>query len=102
VRVRLSGSFTHVVAVLEAGKTLVSEGGAATPAIAKPRWVRIPLIADAMPIPSGARLKLTIAATSTAQSSANLLYLVGVAPNQRLKVGDATVTLPLLARPVSR
>jgi pimeloyl-ACP methyl ester carboxylesterase len=102
VRVRLSGTFTHVVAVVEAGKTIVSEGGAATPAIGRARWVRIPLISTAVRLPARARLKLTIAATSTAQNAANLLYLIGVPAGKRLTVGTATITLPLLKQPVSR
>jgi predicted acyl esterase len=102
VRVRPSGTFAHVAAVVEAGGSIVSEGGAATPAISKPRWVRIPLLATAVRIKNGARLKLTIAATTTAQDQANVLYLIGVPAGRRLTVGTATVTLPLLKRPISR
>jgi pimeloyl-ACP methyl ester carboxylesterase len=102
VRVRLAGTFTHVVAVLQAGSTIVSEGGAATPAIGRARWVRIPLISTAVRLPSRARLKLTIAATSTAQNPQNLLYLIGVPSGKRLTVGTAKITLPLLKHPVSR
>ena len=102
VRVRLAGTFTHVVAVIEAGNTIVSEGGAATPAIGRARWVRFPLISTAVRLPTRARLKLTIAATSTAQNQANLLYVIGVPTGRRLTVGTATVTLPLLKQPVSR
>jgi hypothetical protein len=64
--------------------------------------VRIPLLATAVRIKSGARLTLTIAATTTAQNQANLLYLIGVPSGRRLDVGTATVTLPLLKQPVSR
>jgi hypothetical protein len=64
--------------------------------------VRIPLLATAVRIKSGARLRLTLAATTTAQNQANLLYLIGVPTGGRLAVGTATVTLPLLKKPVSR
>lgn len=102
IRARLSGTFTHVVAVLEAGTTLVSEGGAAVQLGSSPRWVTFRLISDAVKIPRRARLKLTLAATSTAQSSANLLYPVGVPPGRRLRVGAVQVTLPVLRTPVSQ
>jgi hypothetical protein len=64
--------------------------------------VRFPLISTAVRLPTRARLKLTIAATSTAQNQANLLYVIGVPTGRRLTVGTATVTLPLLKQPVSR
>jgi hypothetical protein len=54
-------------------------------------------------IPAGSRLRLTVAATSTAQAPGNLLYLTaGVPAAARLTVLRATATLPVLAQPVSR
>jgi hypothetical protein len=53
-------------------------------------------------IPARSRLRLTIAATSTAQSPGNLLYLTGAPNSARLTVGAARLTLPVLAKPVSR
>jgi hypothetical protein len=53
-------------------------------------------------IPKGSRLRLTIAATSTAQSSGNLLYLTGVPRSSRLVVGRARLSVPLMAKPISR
>lgn len=101
VRARVSGTFTHLVAMLENGTTLVSEGGMTLRPSSKPRWVTFRLIADAVRL-RARTLKLTLAATSTAQSSANLLYPVGVPAGQRLRVGTVAVTLPVLAKPVSR
>jgi hypothetical protein len=45
---------------------------------------------------------VTVAGTSTAQSPGNLLYLSGVPRTARLVVGRARLTLPVLARPISR
>jgi hypothetical protein len=101
VRARVSGSFTHVVAMLEAGPTLVTEGGVALHPSSKPHWVSFRLISAAVRL-RARTLKLTLADASTAQSSANLLYPIGVAPGQRLRVGALRITLPVLRRPVSR
>ena len=101
VRARVSGSFTHLVAMLEDGRTLVSEGGMNLRASAKPRWVTFRLISDAVRL-RGRSLRLTLAATSTVQSPDNLLYPVGVDARGRLRVGSVTVTLPVLRKPVSR
>ena len=99
--------WSHLVAVLTAiapnGKqTIVSEGGAATTLGRTPRRVAIRMIDDATPIPAGSRLRLTLAATSLAQSSDNVLYFVGVAPGSRVTLGPATLTLPVLRKAVSR
>jgi predicted acyl esterase len=108
VRLRLSGTarWTHVVVVLSAvtaaGETVLSEGGAQLRLGAKPRTVPVKLISDGNLIPARARLKVTVAATSTAQSPANLLYLLGLEPGARLTVGPSTLTLPVLRARVSR
>jgi hypothetical protein len=57
---------------------------------------------EAVTIPRGARLTLTLAAVSTAQSSANLLYARDVPPGSTLTVGRVTLALSVLRRPVSR
>jgi predicted acyl esterase len=110
VRVRLSSTsgWNQVVAVLSAltpqgREIVVSGGGARTRLARRPRTVAIRLISQVTAIPPRSRLRLTIAATSTAQSSGNLLYLTSNVPSSaRLTVGAATVTLPVLTRPVSR
>jgi predicted acyl esterase len=97
----------QVVAVLSAltpaGKELVvSAGGARVHLGKRPKWVRIRLISQVTAIPSRSRLRLTIAATSTAQSSGNLLYFAGIPRSKRLMVGTATLSVPVLAKPISR
>ncbi len=101
VRATVSGSFSHVVAVLTAGSTIVSEGGTALTPSTKPHTVSIKLIATAVAIPRNARLTLTLAGASTAQNPANLLYLVTVPATSRLTVGNVTVRLPLLKTRIS-
>ncbi len=53
-------------------------------------------------IPAGSRLRVTLGARSTVQSVANLVYLIPVQDGSRAVVGKTTLTLPILAKPVSR
>jgi ABC-2 type transport system ATP-binding protein len=97
----------QVVAVLSAltpqrKEIVVSAGGARVHLGAKPKRVKIRLISQLTAVPKGSRLRLTIAATSTAQSSGNLLYFTGIPPSRRLVVGPATLSVPVLAKPISR
>jgi alpha-beta hydrolase superfamily lysophospholipase len=101
VRATVSGSFPHVVAVLTAGNTIVSEGGTALNASAKPHTISIKLISTAVRIPRKARLTLTFAGASTAQNPGNLLYLATVPATQRLTVSNVTVRMPFLHKPIS-
>jgi predicted acyl esterase len=99
--------WSHLVAVLTAiapngQQTVVSEGGTATTIGRTPRRVAIRMIDEATPIPAGSRLRLTLAATSLAQSQDNVLYFVGVAKGSRVTLGPATLTLPVLRKAVSR
>jgi predicted acyl esterase len=65
--------------------------------------VTIRLLDDATLIPSGSRLRLTLASASTAQNIQNALYLdVGMPPSAKLTVGRATLRLPVLQKRVSR
>jgi pimeloyl-ACP methyl ester carboxylesterase len=91
----------HVVVVVSYGGTVVSVGGAPVRLGARPRTVLVHLLDQAVRIPRGARLTLTIAATSTAQDRANLLYAKDVAPGAQLAVGPATLGLSVLRVPVS-
>ncbi|HYZ19359.1 MAG TPA: CocE/NonD family hydrolase [Gaiellaceae bacterium] len=109
VRLRLSSAtgWPHVVVVLSAltpqrKEIVVSDGGARVGLSRKPRTIAIKLISQVTAIPARSRLRLTIAATSTAQSPGNLLYLTGVSDSARLTVSHAQLTLPVLAKPVSR
>jgi predicted acyl esterase len=92
----------HIVAVLTAGGTVLSEGGALTPFGKTPRAVKFKLIADANLLKRGRRLQLTLGGTSTVQNIANLLYLKPVPDDARLKVGRVTLTVPVLAKTISR
>jgi predicted acyl esterase len=109
LRVALSSpnGWPHVVAVLSAltpdgREIVVSSGGARVRLGAKPKEVTIRLISQVTNIAPRSRLRVTLAGTSTAQSPGNLLYLSGVPRSARLVVGRARLTLPVLARPISR
>jgi hypothetical protein len=109
LRVALSSpnGWPHVVAVLSAvtpqrREIVVSSGGARVRLGRRPKQVTIRLISQLTNIPPRSRLRLTVAATSTAQSPGNLLYLSGVPRSARLAVGPARLTVPVLARPLSR
>jgi pimeloyl-ACP methyl ester carboxylesterase len=97
--------FQHLVAVLTATgggtETIVSEGGIPLKPRAKPRRVSIRLLDQVVAIPAGARLRLTLAATSTAQNSANALYLLGVRDGSRVRLNKISVTLPVLKQAIS-
>ncbi len=104
-----TSGWPHLVAVLSAltpggGETVVSEGGVPTSGLTgQSTRVTIRLLDDATLIPSGSRLRLTLASSSTAQNIANALYLdVGMSPSATLKVGAATLRLPVLQKPVSK
>jgi predicted acyl esterase len=101
-----SSGWPQVVAVLSAvtpqGKEIVvSAGGSLTRLTERARRITIRMISQVTDVPPRSRLRLTIAATSTAQSPGNLLYLTGVPRTARLDVGRATLTLPVLARSIS-
>jgi predicted acyl esterase len=106
VSVAPSGRWSRLVAVLTAktpkgGEILVSAGGVPTKAGA--RKVTIQLIDQATYIPQGSRLQLTLASSSTAQSSGNLLYLDLPMPSTaRVRVGTAVLKLPGLRTPVTK
>ena len=97
----------HLVAVLTAvdarGKeTVLTEGGTLTPLGRKPRGIRFRLISDANLIRRAARLRLYFGGTSRVQNIANLLYLKPVPADSRLKIGSITLTMPVLAKTISR
>jgi predicted acyl esterase len=105
VRVRASGSFDRIVAVLTAtrpngNELVVSAGGVKVRLTAQQRPVDIRLISQVTTIPAGSRLRLTLGASSTV-AGGNLLYLTGVRAG-RLRVGRVTMALPVLRTPISR
>jgi predicted acyl esterase len=101
-----SGGWSRLVAVLTArtpqGKEiLVAAGGAPTKAGAQK--VTIQLGSQATFVPKGSRLSLTLASSSTAQSSSNILYLdLPMAQSARARVGTAILKLPGLRTPVTK
>jgi predicted acyl esterase len=107
LRVSLSSPnrWPHVVAVLSAvtrGKEIVvSAGGTRVKLGRKPKQVTIRMLSQVTALPRGSRLRLTVAATSTAQSPQDLLYLLAVPRSARLTVGPAKLSLPVLSSPIS-
>jgi fermentation-respiration switch protein FrsA (DUF1100 family) len=105
---RLTGGWSRLVAVLTAqprkgSEIVVSEGGINTTGLKGTRKLTIRLIDTATLIPRGAQLVLTLASSSVAQNPGNLLYLNLPMPKAaRISLGPATLTLPILRKPVSR
>jgi predicted acyl esterase len=104
-----TAGWPHLVGVLsaltpDAKEIVVSEGGTQTTDLnGRARSVTIHFIDDATLIPSGSRLRLTLASASTAQNINNLLYLnIGMPDSARVTIGKATLKLPVLRKPVSR
>ena len=109
VRLKVSSrtGYRHLVAVLTAvrsggSETVISDGGAETPTLGRlPRTVTIRLPNEITSVPAGARLRVTIAATSTAQNLANLVYLTPVSSNTIATIGNVSLSLLVLRKPVS-
>jgi predicted acyl esterase len=102
VTAKSASNWPHLVAVLNAGDTVLSEGGTVTPS-GKASWtVKFNLISAANLLKKGTRLRLTIGATSTVQNIANLLYLKPVPDDARLRIGLVRLSVPVLAKPISR
>ena len=99
--------YRHLVAVLSAvrpggGETVISDGGIELPRLtAKPRTLAIRLPDEITPVSAGSRLRVTLAATSTAQNVANLVYLLPVADGSAATIGRVTLALPVLDKPIS-
>jgi predicted acyl esterase len=102
VTAKSATNWPHVVAVLTAGDTVLSEGGTLTPTGKKSWKLTFSLISDANLLTKGTRLRLTLGATSTVQNLANLLYLKPVPDDARLKISRVSVSLPVLPKPISR
>jgi predicted acyl esterase len=102
VTARTTTEWPHIVAVVTAGNTVVSEGGTLTSFDRSWRTVRIRLISDANVLERGSTIRLYLGGTSTVQSVANLLYLKPVPDDARLQVRRVTLTLPTLPKTISR
>jgi len=108
VDANLTGGWDRLVAVLVAkprkgSEIVVSEGGINTSGLKGKHRLTIRLIDDATKIPSGSRLSLTLASSSTAESPGNLLYLdLPMPASARVTIGRVSLALPVLRKPVSR
>ena len=111
VRVRFSTGrvgYKHLVAVLSAltpggSEIVVADGGADTSAVGRhARSVSITLQNEVTSVPRGSRLRVTLAARSTVENPANLVYLIPVTAGSVARVRAVSLALPVLAKPVSR
>jgi hypothetical protein len=90
------GGWPQLVAVLSSGTRVLATGGVPTPQLGpRPRKLTIRLSSWAAPVPKGARLTLTLAQTSTAQSSDTPVYLLAK-PAGTLRVTKLSFNLPTL------
>src|SRR5262245_13166758 len=101
-----NGGWSRIVAVLTArtpqGKEIVVAAGG-VPTKPGAQTVTVRLGSQATFIPKGSRLTLTLASSSTAQSSANLLYLdLPMAQGARARGGTAILKPPRLRTPVTK
>ena len=103
-----STGYKHLVAVLSAvprdgSEILISDGGADTQAAGRGvTTVTIKLQNEITAVPAGARLRVTLGASSTVQNIKNLVYLIPVADGSTASVGKITLTLPVLRKTISR
>ncbi len=99
--------YRHLAAVLSAvtpsgSEIVVSDGGIELPTLGKkPRTIAIRLPNEITSIPARSRLRVTLAATSTAQNIGNLANLLPVNDGSTATIGRVTLTLPVLKQPVS-
>jgi predicted acyl esterase len=106
VDTRATGGWSRLVAVLSArtpsGKEIVVSGGGVPLATGR-RAVTIRLLDQATYVPKGSRLTVTLASSSLAQSSGNLVYLDLPMPGSaRATIGTTGLLVPVLRTPVSR
>jgi pimeloyl-ACP methyl ester carboxylesterase len=102
-----TSSWPHLVAVLSARtatgqETVISAGGVKTASLrSAARTLRIRLLSTSVPVPRGSKLRITLAATSQAQSSNNLLYLQSAPAGSTIAIRQISLTLPVLRNQVS-
>ena len=100
------GGWSRLIAVLTATpprgeEIVVSAGGVPTRPGSQRYTIR--MVDQATKIPARSELRLVLAGDSTKQSPGNLLYLDLPTPaGARITIGRATVSLPVLGRPISR
>jgi hypothetical protein len=96
-------SWDRLVAVLtvkaRGRETVISAGGTK---LAGPQGTaRIALMDESVRVPAGGRLVVYLGATSTVQSSGDVLYLADVHPGASITIGRAKLTLSTLRKAVS-
>jgi len=97
VQVRQLRAYPQLVAVVTAGKTVVTHG-----AIKPHRGQNVIRLANYCAfVPSGARLRVTLGSNSNPKVDIAYLPLPGQAPGS-ISLGPATMTLSILPRPVTR
>jgi predicted acyl esterase len=97
----------HLVAVVTSvdargNETVLTEGGTITRFGRRARTATFKLISAGNLIRRGSKLRVYLGGTSTVQNLANLLYLKLVPDGAQLTVSKVAVTLPVLAKPISR
>ncbi len=97
-----ASGWDRLVAVLTSSgsSTPISAGGVKLSGASGTATIR--LMDEAVLVPRGAKLTVTLGATSVVQSSANALYLDDVQPGSSITLGRATLKLSILKQPVSR
>jgi len=97
-----ASGWDRLVAVLtmSGSSTPVTAGGVKLSGVSGTATIR--LMDEAVKIPRGAKLTITLGATSVVQSPADALYLDDVQPGSSITLGRATLRLSVLEKPVSR
>jgi hypothetical protein len=102
LRASTTGRWPQLVAVLsvrrpDGTETVLGTGGVPTRSLARrPRSVNIRLSSWSAPVPRGARLRLTLASTSLAQSSSTPVYLLAPPNATAVTVRDVVWRVPVL------
>jgi len=102
VRYTNAKGWDRLVAVLTVAGTSTPISAGGTKISTANGVATIHLMNEAGLVPAGKRLVVTIGATSTAQSSANALYLDDVQPGSSITIGRETLKLSVLQKAVSK
>jgi alpha-beta hydrolase superfamily lysophospholipase len=97
-----ASGWDRLVAVLtvSGSSTPIGAGGVRLSATSGTATIR--LLDEAVRVPRGARLTITLGATSVVQSPADALYLDDVQPGSSISIGRETLKLSVLKKTVSR
>ena len=100
-----AGGWARLVAVLTArtpaGKEIIVSAGG-VPTTPGRRTYTIRMLDQATFVPKGSRFSVTVAASSSAQNPANLLYLdLPMVPGARVTLGPMALSIPVLTKVIS-